>query len=708
MPRSTSHRSRVRLGATLSRAALVAGTVLFAAALRAQTPSFTIDAALSAPFPSSLTAATTGGRIAWIFDAQGSRNIWVAEPAANGSFVAKQLTRFTGDNGVEIGTLMWASDGQTLVFERGGEPNPRDLPLGSTPPQLWSISLSDTTPRLIGDGGSPAMAPKANMVAYVARNSIVVVPLDGSGKPQTIVRDAGRDGALAWSPDGARIAFASSRADHSLVGVYDFTRKSITWLAPSVDRDSRPIWSPDGSKIAFIRIPPGAPGPFSSTRTAEPWSLWLADPASGKGREIWHADAGAGSRFYPLEGNSAFAWGVDGRIVFPWEKTGWVHLYSVASSGGALTLLTPGDFEVFSADVSPDGKRIVYSSNQGDSDHRHIWQVPVAGGAPTSVTTGATIADLPVFTSDGQQIAFLTADAKNPMRPAVVSQSNERFSAPQDVAAQTIPKEYPGASFVVPQPVTFRSPDGMLVHGQLFLPPAEARGTRHPALLFFHGGPYRQMLLGANPMGAYAYMYAMNQYFASRGYVVLSVNYRGGTGYGLNFRVPPKFGPAGASEFNDILGAAEYLKARADIDSKHLGVWGGSYGGYMTALALARASDTFAAGVDYAGVHDWGTLLKLYAAAGAPSVADSLARASSPLSAIKRWRSPVLVIQADDDHNVPFAQSVQLMAALREQKVPHELIVIPNEIHDLLLHQSWLTYFHAQSAFLDKYLRPEP
>jgi dipeptidyl aminopeptidase/acylaminoacyl peptidase len=699
----TTHRNRERLVAALSETAFLVGTAFFATAAEAQTPSFTIGAALSAPFPSGLTAAPAGSKVAWIFDAQGSRNIWVGEPGANGSFTSRQLTRFTGDIGVEIGTLAWAFDGQALVFERGGEPNPRDLPLGSTPGQLWTISLGDTTPRLIGDGSSPAMAPKANIVAYVARNSIVLASLDG-GKPETIVRDLGRDRGLAWGPDGSRIAFVSSRGDHNLVGVYDLSRKSITWLAPSVDADASPIWSPDGGKIAFIRIPPGAPGPFSSTRTAEPWSIWVADPATGKGHEVWHAGAGAGSRFYPLEGGYAFMWGADDRIVFPWEKTGWVHLYSISSAGGTPTLLTPGDFEIFSAVLSPDRRRVVYSSNQDDLDHRHIWQVSVAGGTPVPVTTGQTIADLPVVTSDGHSVVSLSADAKSPMRPVVVSQSGDRFGAPQDIAPQTMPGEYPGAKFVVPQQVVFRSPDGMMIHGQLFLPPGEARDTRHPALLFFHGGPYRQMLLGANPMGAYSYMYAMNQYFASRGYVVLSVNYRGGTGYGLNFRVPPKFGPSGASEFNDILGAASFLKARADVDAKRLGVWGGSYGGYMTALALARASDTFAAGVDYAGVHDWSGLLKIYAAAGAQSTSDSLAWASSPLSSIKHWRSPVLVIQADDDHNVPFTQSVQLMKALREQKVPHELIVIPNEIHDLLLHRSWLTYFHAQSDFLDKYL----
>jgi dipeptidyl aminopeptidase/acylaminoacyl peptidase len=688
-----------RLGTALLFATVAAESVA------AQKPSFTLENALSAPFPSGLTAAPTGARVAWILDAEGSRNIWVAEPTANGSFAPRQLTNYTGDLGVEIETPVWSSDGKTLVFMRGGEQNPRDLPLGSSAPaQMWAMTLGDTAPRLIGDGSSPTMSPTANTVAYVARNSIVVLPLDGGAKPQTVVRDLGRDGSLAWSPDGTRLAFVSNRTGHSFVGVYDLGRKSITWLAPSVDRDVGPIWAPDGRRIAFIRIPPGAPGPFSSTRTAEPWSIWIADPATGKGRELWRANAGAGSRFYSLEGSSAFAWGADDRIVFPWEGTGWAHLFSIPAAGGTPTLLTPGDFEVFSADVSPDGRRVVYSSNQDDLDHRHIWEVPVAGGPRVPVTTGKTIADLPVYTSDGSTMAFFHADARNPMRAATVSRSGMAFGAVQDIAPQTIPASYAGASFVEPQPVIFHSPDGMMVHGQLFLPPGASSGAKHPALLFFHGGPYRQMLLGANPMGAYSYMYAMNQYFASRGYVVLSVNYRGGTGYGLNFRVPPNFGPSGASEFNDILGAANFLKARADIDTRHIGVWGGSYGGYMTALALARASDVFAAGVDYAGVHDWGTLLKVYAAAGAQAASDSLSWASSPLSSIKRWRSPVLVVQADDDRNVPFDQTVLLAKALREQKVPHELIVIPNEIHDLLLHRSWLSYFHAQSDFLDKHL----
>lgn len=700
MPSGTRHPRAHRRRATLACAALLMAFAAEPAA--AQAPSFTIEQALGAPFPSELTAAPAGNRVAWIFNARGSRNIWVGEPGPNGSFTSRQVTGFTGDDGVEIGQLAWSHDGQSIAFVRGGEPNPRDLPLGGTPPQLWTIAVGDSAPHLVGDGSSPTPAPNDNRLAYVARNSIMIASMDGSGKPQPIVRDLGRPGSLAWSPDGSRLAFVSNRGDHGIVGVYDFGRRSLSWLAPSIDRDASPVWSPDGSRIAFIRIPPGAPGPFTSERTAAPWSIWIADVSTGKGHELWRASAGAGSRFYSLEGNSAFAWGADDRIVFPWEKTGWVHIYSIPASGGTPTLLTPGNFEVFSADLSPDRRTVVYSSNQDDIDHRHVWQVPVSGGAPSPVTTGATIADLPVFTSDGKALVFLHADAKSPMRPAVIALASQSGAA-KDLAPQALPADFPGARFVVPQQVTFRSPDGMLVHGQLFLPPG-SQGTRHPALLFFHGGPYRQMLLGPNPMDAYSYMYAENQWFANHGYVVLSVNYRGGTGYGLDFRVPKNFGPSGSSEYNDIVGAANYLKSRGDVDPRRLGVWGGSYGGLMTALALARGSDIFAAGVDYAGVHDWNGVLKLYGPYGAPTVSDSLALASSPVSSIKRWKSPVLVIQADDDHNVPFNQTVLLVKALREHQVPHELIVIPNEIHDLLLYRSWVRYFDAQAEFLGRHL----
>jgi dipeptidyl aminopeptidase/acylaminoacyl peptidase len=212
------------------------------------------------------------------------------------------------------------------------------------------------------------------------------------------------------------------------------------------------------------------------------------------------------------------------------------------------------------------------------------------------------------------------------------------------------------------------------------------------------------MLLGFHPMSAYSRMYAFNQYLVSKGFIVLSVNYRGGTGYGLQYREADAFGPGGGSEVNDLLGAVAYLQARLDVDSHRLGIWGASYGGLMTALGLARASDSLAAGVDYAGLYDWGTFL--------PSVGESIDGAdaarrafeSSPIATIDRWHSPVLIVQADDDRSVPSQQASELIEGLRAHHIDHEEIVIPNEIHDLARYSSWLTLFNAADTYFERHL----
>ena len=229
---------------------------------------------------------------------------------------------------------------------------------------------------------------------------------------------------------------------------------------------------------------------------------------------------------------------------------------------------------------------------------------------------------------------------------------------------------------VVPQQVVFAASDGMPIHAQLFLPKT---GGKHPALVFFHGGSRRQMLLGWHYMDAYSYCYGLNQYWANKGYVVLSVNYRSGVGYGLDFREALNYGPSGSSEFNDVTGAGLYLKNRPDVDGKRIGVWGPSYGGLLTALALARSSDLYAAGVDMMGLHDWSAP---GASVATPSFQTEkereqvrLAFESSPMASMKTWKSPVLLIAPDDDRNVAFNQTVSLVEALRKQGVEFEELV---------------------------------
>jgi dipeptidyl aminopeptidase/acylaminoacyl peptidase len=242
----------------------------------------------------------------------------------------------------------------------------------------------------------------------------------------------------------------------------------------------------------------------------------------------------------------------------------------------------------------------------------------------------------------------------------------------------------------------------MLIHAQLFLPPGHKAGDRHPALIFFHGGSRRQMLLGFHYMYYYSNSYAMNQYLANHGYVVLAVNYRSGIGYGLDFREALNYGATGASEFNDVIGAGLYLKSRSDVLPNKIGVWGGSYGGYLTALALARASNLFAAGVDFHGVHDWNAVIANFVPAYDPKTQADAARVafqSSPLDSVSTWKSPVLLIHGDDDRNVPFSETVHLAEALRQQHVEFEELIFPNEIHDFLLQKDWTRAYETTARF---------
>jgi len=305
---------------------------------------------------------------------------------------------------------------------------------------------------------------------------------------------------------------------------------------------------------------------------------------------------------------------------------------------------------------------------------------------------------------DGVSIAFLGADSRIPAHAALL----EPGKAPVDFMAEGLPPDFPAAALVVPESIELPKRAGIAAHAQVFVAPSASQGERHPAVVFMHGGPIRQMLAGWHYMDYYSNAYAFNQYLASRGYLVLALNYRAGIGYGLDFREADGIGAAGASEYNDLLAAADYLWERADVDPARIGLWGGSYGGYMTALGLARNSDFFKAGVDLHGVHDWHhwTLatvrdnVPLYGL-DAPTAVLTTALAASPISSIATWRSPVLLIQGDDDHDVAFSESVRLVEALRHQGVDYSELVLPDEIHGFLRYASWLRAYAAAAAFLD-------
>ena len=677
----------------------------------ASAQSFTLQQVMSGTFNSELQASPKGSRVVWMANAEGKRNVWVAE-VGSGNFAARQLTAYTADDGQDIGDITWTPDGQSVVYVHGGDfefpgrpdPNPALLADG-VEQTIFIVPVDGGKPRRVAAGRSPAVSPDGKTLAFLSKDGIWIISLaDESAKPELMFHARGTPGAPVWSPDGRHVAFTSNRGDHGFVGVYSIAEKTITYMDPSTQTDRYPEWSPDSKRIAFVRTSAGGGGGAGARRVGEPWSIHVADAATGAGHEVWCAAKGQGSVFHALATDQQLFWTPGGHLIFPSEVDGWEHLYSVPVSGGSATLLTPGEFEVEHVAVSPDRANLVFSSNQGDIDRRHVWQIAADGNAGLKqITSGDGIEVFPVMTASGG-VAVLRADARVPIRPAFVAKNGEL----RDLAPQLVPADYPASKLVIPQQVIFSASDGMKIHGQLFLPATANDGKRHPALVFFHGGSRREMLLGYHYMDYYSNAYAMNQYLASLGYIVLSVNYRSGIGYGLNFREAINYGPSGASEYNDVQGAGLYMRSRPDVDPARIGVWGGSYGGYLTALALARSSDLFAAGVDFHGVHDWAARLGQGGAEAAAAIAadPNVARVafeSSPMASVKTWKSPVLLIQGDDDRNVAFSQTVRMAAALRTQGVEFEEHVFPDEIHGFLMHRSWVTAYGLTSDFFGKH-----
>lgn len=637
-------------------------------------PLVKLETLLSATQYTGFEASPGGEHFAWIENSQGVRNVWVAP---HGS-APRPITRFASDDGQVLSSLTMSRDASIVAFVRGGPtgpdgaaPDPLSSPSAAAKVEIWCWQKDRGAARF-GDGHSPRLSPDGGTLAFVRGGKLFLAPV-GAPDQAAALQLRGRATEVSWAPDGSALAFVSQRSTHSLVGVYSLGRRTVSWVSPGFSFDHRPTWSVDGRHLAFLRTPPLPPlSGFGGERTG-PVEIWVADPGVGSASRAFRYEATSEDEAQDPE-ERALAWGAGDKLVFSWEQDGWLRLYALTPGGGEPVALSPAGCEARGARLTPDGRSVVFSANCGDPDRSHLWLASLEGGAPRALTSGSGIESHPAPGAHG--VLFLQTSSANPGVPATVSL--ETGGSPHVLRPEAL-RDFPLDRMIEPEIVSIRAADGVETRAHLFRAPGVT--GRRPAVVFVHGGPSRQMLLGWHPMGYYHRAYALNQHLASRGYIVLSVNYRGGVGYGREFR--QNRDAWDGADYRDVVAAARYLQERPDVDGSRIAVWGGSHGGFLSALALARSSDVFAAGVDLAGM-------------------------TSFIMDVTAWRSPVLIVHGDHDPTVPFAQSVELVRRLSQLPRPPdvETLMLPDEQHMYLRYATWLRVFERVAAFLDRRIGP--
>ena len=655
---------------------------------------------LSHPIESGFASSPDGKNIAWVINDHGKRNIIIK----TGFEVPRFLTDYPQDDGQEISQLIFTPNGTKLLFVRGGganrngqSPNPSSLAEGTEMAIYYKEILSKSPPSKITQGNSPLIFKDGIRFLFSKGGQIYESPMDINAIPKLLFVARGSNSNPKFSPNAQEVLFTSDRGDHSFIGIYHIDKKTIRWIAPDVTNDAFPVWSPDGKQIAFIRTPGNKLGELSDLTGGNRFSIVVADAETSRAKVVWKSpsDDGGFSQSYP---STPLAWVSSNRLLFFSEHTGWNHLFSMNPDGSDVKDITPGDGEVESFVSDPTGQFIYFDGNREDIDRRHIWKSNITSGNPVAVTSGEGIEMYP---------AFAGKDFYGFKSTSNTSKTLVRIDEIKNSVTQVFPQKLPSfspTSFVKPEQVIFKAADGTTIHGQLFI--NRTITGKRPGVVYMHGGPTRQMLLGFHYSDYYINCYAFNQYLASQGYVVVSVNYRDGIGYGKNFRRAKNQGPRGASEYQDVVAAAKYLQSLAEVDATKIGLWGGSYGGYLTAMGLARNPEIFKAGVDVHGVHDWSfDGQDATNSWGLKKSEADLSYKSSPVSDLSKWTAPVLFVHGDDDRNVNFQQTTDLVEKLREKNVPVELLVLPDEVHGFLRYDSWSRIFNSAKEFFDRRLK---
>lgn len=598
---------------------------------------------------------------------------------------------------------------------------------------LWTVATEGGAPpfrltRTKAAETSPQFSPDGARLAYSREGQVYVQDLRTGQLSQATDIEAGEGGGglsgFRWSPDGQWIAYTVRVGAGRRLLLPNFTGRVVT--AQPFGR-SLPGDQPVEARVYVV--PPG--GGTAKAMDAGPWGAkayafampeWSPDSSRLLQRVthanlkqaqllVWSRATGKATvvneesdAAWMEQGNAT--WSPDSRqVAFTSDRDGFAHLYIVGvDSAGKPRQITSGAWEV-SVEWTMSGHEpewvgdwIYYASTEAGTAERQFYRIHPDGSAKERLSQSEGVHSGCV-SGDGKYVALLSA---SPTQPFDLYVAGERVTySPRPEFAQ-----YPWPAYRF---FSFPSRgDGKTVAGKMTLPPGydpNDRKRQWPAVFFIHGSGYATSVL--KQWGAYqAERFAFNSYLANRGYVIFDVDYRGSSGYGREWRAGVYL-HLGGRDLDDVLGAVEYARGLGNIDLRRLGIWGSSYGGFMTNMAMFLAPDAFHAGAAFSAVNQWENYNAYYTEQrlGKPQECPEAYRRSSPIQFSSKLKHPLLMVHGMVDSNVMFQDAVQLAEKLIHEGKPFEQAYYPEEDHIFVRDETLIDAFRRTAAFFDRNLK---
>ncbi len=703
---------------------LLAGFARLIVAVEAPRGSITIDRISQIKYPASPAWSPDGKMVAFLWDSWGKQDLFVVTPGQK----PVSLTDFPVDPDIrtsDVNAFTWLSSNE-ILFTRDGV--------------LYTVSPAATPPRparygTLSDAANFTLSNDNKFIAFTRAGQIWIASIATKAQRPVTGLDPTTASGPVFSRDSQWIAFTAGGGggggarggggapSDGVILPFNGDRMRLVGnsngvvAGGAVDRKLGVV-SVYGGDINWIPIV-GNPG--SVQFTAEGNLIWTEGSANGKVREIKTAAVGGPPRtlwrdyderwFSPTGRDNKVVVSPDGKsVAFISDKSGWIHIYVMpvnATAESQAKQLTSGGFLAGLGNWSPDSKKIVYHRTvAGNQMERFIDILDVATGKSDQIVTAHGVNYDAAFSPDGANLVFHRTDVENSLDIySVPARTGATFTRLSD----SMPTGLNKADLTPPVAVSFPSRlDKKPVPATLMVSKNIDRSRKNPALVWIHGSGSDQNYLGWHP-GSYRMYYSLCQYFAQQGYVVLTPDYRGSSGYSRDWSTGVYMG-VGVNDTADVASGADYLKTLSYVDPDRIGVFGLSYGGFLTLQAMTVDPTLWRAGIDVAGVVDWATYGAGYTTPrlGTPVQNPDIYNISAPIQHMDKLVRPLLILHGTNDRNVAFTDSLRLFDVLIKLGKPFESQIYPGEIHffrrDIVLRDAW----KRAEEFFERQLKAGP